>query len=74
MGKVNAMYQDQVEYREKRAYARGSADAYYGRRSQPHIWLDPMGREVVTKQNMTEDEIESYYRGYEEEDGRKEWD
>ena len=74
MAKVKSLYQDQVEYREERAYDRGSADAYYGRPLNPHIWLDLMGREVVTKENMTEAEIESYWLGYSEEDDRKEWD
>lgn len=74
MGQVKAMFQDQVEHREERAYDRGSADAYYGRPFNPHIWLDLMGRDKVTKENMTEAEIESYWLGYSEEDDRKEWD
>lgn len=73
MAKVKSLYQDQVEDRERWAYNRGSADAYYGRSGEPHIWLDLMGREVVTKENMTEAEIESYWLGYNEEDDRKEW-
>ncbi len=73
MANVKSLYQDQVEDRERRAYSRGSADAYYHRTPNPHIWLDLMGREVVTKENMTEAEIESYWLGYNEEDDRKEW-
>ena len=48
-------------------------DAYYGRRPRPHIWLDNMGRERVPEDKMTKDQIKDYYRGYDEEDDRKDW-
>lgn len=52
--------------REQRAYDRGDSDRYYGRRGRPHIWLDPLGREVVKEADMTQAEIRAYYRGYDE--------
>lgn len=54
-------------------YDRGSMDAYYGRRPRPHIWLDSMGRERVPEDKMTKDQIKDYYKGYDEEDDRKDW-
>jgi hypothetical protein len=55
-------------------YDRGSSDAYYGRAPEPHFWLDPLGRKTVKKSKMTDRQIEEYYKGYEEEDDRKEWE
>ena len=55
-------------------YDRGSSDAYYGRAPEPHLWLDPLGRKTVKKSKMTDKQIEEYYKGYEEEDDRKEWE
>ena len=52
-------------------YDRGRADAYYGRQLNPHMWLDGMGRQVVT--DLTKEQREAYYAGHDEEDDRKEW-
>ncbi len=52
-------------------YDRGRADAYYGRQLNPHLWLDGMGRQVVT--DLTKEQREAYYAGHDEEDDRKEW-
>lgn len=61
--------------RIKRAYERGDSDAYYGRRdTRPHIWNDGTGREVITEDQMTPDEIAAYWRGYDENPSdRKDW-
>ena len=39
-------------------YDRGRADAYYGRQLNPHLWLDGMGRQVVT--DLTKEQREAY--------------
>jgi len=69
MGKVKSWVMD----REGRAADRGSMDRYYGRKPEPHIWLDNIGRSVVTESNMTESEIESYMEGWINEEDRKDW-
>lgn len=55
-------------------YDRGSADAYYGRLSNPHYWPEGtyMG-EKVSHEDMTAEQIEEYYDGYDNETDRKEW-
>ena len=48
-------------------FDRGSADAYYGRESDPHYY--PAGSYVgerIGREKMTEMEIESYLDGYED--------
>ena len=47
-------------------FDRGSADSYYRRGANPHYYegktrLSPM----VTKEEMTDEEIKAYYAGYE---------
>lgn len=69
MSKMKAWMMD----REARAADRGSADAYYGRVPYPHFWLDNMGREVVYVSDMTDEEIQSYWDGHDNEDDRKDW-
>ena len=69
MGKVKSWVMD----REEKAADRGSADRYYGRKPEPHIWLDNIGRSVVTESNMTESEIKSYMEGWLNEEDRKDW-
>lgn len=59
--------------REERAANRGSMDRYYGRKPEPHIWLDTIGRNVVTEIDMTESEIEAYMEGWLNEEDRKDW-
>jgi len=54
---------------------RGSADAYYGRRFDPH-WY-PNGSyngERIEESEMTPEEIAEYTYGYENETDRKNWD
>lgn len=52
-------------------YDRGSADAYYNRPAVPHKWL---GNFPTTRdENLTDEERAEYWRGFEEENGRKEW-
>lgn len=69
MGRVKAWMMD----REERAADRGSADRYYGRYPEPHIWLDTVGRNVVPEEDMTESEIEAYMEGWRNEEDRKDW-
>lgn len=54
---------------------RGSADRYYGRPYDPHWWPEGTGRGMrVEMSEMTEDEIEAYTYGYDNEEDRKIWD
>lgn len=53
---------------------RGSADAYYGRPPEPH-WY-PAGSYHgcrIERGGMTDEEIALYYKGYNEEEDRKDW-
>ena len=69
MGRVKSW----VMIREEKAAIRGSADRYYGRYPEPHIWLDTIGRNVVPEEDMTESEIEAYMEGWRNEEDRKDW-
>ena len=59
--------------REEKAADRGSMDRYYGRKPEPHIWLDNIGKSVVTESNMTEEEKNAYWEGWRNEEDRKDW-
>lgn len=53
---------------------RGSADAYYGRRPNPHWYPEGTGfGERIEECDMTVDQIKEYWYGYDNEDDRKEW-
>ena len=56
---------------------RGSADSYYGRPMNPHYWPNGTGfGHKVTQEDMTDEEIEAYYDGYDENEmngDKKEW-
>lgn len=55
-------------------YDRGSADAYYRRRFNPHYFKSgTYSSEKVEEANMTAEELEAYTAGYDEEDDRKDW-
>jgi len=55
-------------------YDRGSADAYYRRPCIPHYYVGNTGMsERIEREGMTEEEIEAYMAGYEEQDERKEY-
>ncbi len=46
-------------------YDRGSMDSYYDRGTQPHYYVGPThGGKRVEEADMTPEEIEEYYRGY----------
>jgi len=69
MGKVKAWAMD----REARAADRGAADRYYGREPVPHIWLDNLGVNFVTEDDMTVEEVDAYFEGWWNEEDRKDW-
>ena len=69
MGKVKAWVMD----REDRASDRGSADRYYGREPVPHFWLDNLGVNFVTEEEMTVEEVDAYFEGWWNEEDRKDW-
>jgi len=53
---------------------RGSADAYYGRGSDPHHYPNGTGNAPrIKEEDMTASEIEAYNYGYDNEDDRKVW-
>lgn len=53
-------------------YDRGSADRYYGRAFAPH-WY-PQGTYVGSRiTDLSDDEIEAYTAGYNEQVDQKEW-
>ena len=53
---------------------RGSADAYYGRQPRPHYFVGKTRQSLeITEDNMSDEEIQDYYKGFDEEDDRKDW-
>ena len=53
-------------------YDRGSADSYYGRRKDPHWYPEGTGHgKKVT--DLTEEELEEYNKGYDENTDFKDW-
>ena len=60
-------------------YNRRAADRYYGRAYNPHYYsafTDPSAGEcfrVVKCENMTDQEMCEYQRGWNEEEDRKDW-
>jgi|TARA_R110001583_G_scaffold66927_2_gene191838 hypothetical protein len=49
------------------AYDRGSADYYYRRPRQPHYFMGGTNTSPrVDEQNMTEDEVVAYHKGYDD--------
>jgi hypothetical protein len=49
------------------SYDRGGADAYYGRRYNPHYFKqDTLNSALVEEKDMTADEIASYKQGYDD--------
>ena len=42
-------------------------------RPEPRIWLDNIGRNVVTESNMTKEEKDAYMEGWRNEEDRKDW-
>ena len=56
----------EYDQRHGGAYDRGSADSYYGRLPRPHYYKAGTGQsERVEQEDMTADEIEAYWAGYE---------
>jgi len=53
---------------------RGSADRYYGRPYEPHFYPEGTYKGTcITKEFMTNEQIEEYKYGYENEEDRKDW-
>ena len=53
---------------------RGSADAYYGRPMRPHYFSGATYQsKEITEDQMTDEEIKEYTKGYDEEENRKVW-
>lgn len=53
---------------------RGSADRYYYRRYNPHWYPNGTGNKPhILKQDMSEEEIALYKKGWDEEGERKDW-
>lgn len=61
-------------HRHGSAYDRGSADSHYGRPKNPHYYTGATyASTLVEEHQMSPAEIESYLKGYEEEDYQKEF-
>ena len=58
-------------------FDRGSADSYYNRGECPHYYEGDTGTSRrITEEDMTEEEVEAYYAGYNENErlgDKKEW-
>lgn len=54
-------------------YDRGSADAYYGRKFNPHYYIGATGRGLPIKIDPDTPEFDAYKAGWDEEDDRKNW-
>ena len=58
-------------------FDRGGADFWYRRPAEPHYWPDGTGHGTkITEAEMTAEQIEEYYDGYEEAEeigDQKEW-
>ena len=53
---------------------RGSADAWYGRQKNPHYFIGATySTEMVGIELMTNEEIQAYMDGYDQQTERKEW-
>lgn len=59
-----------VEYNDRHGgpFDRGSADGYYRRAFFPHYYVEGMLSALITKEQMTEDEIAAYRAGYDYQD------
>jgi hypothetical protein len=58
-------------------FDRGSADSYYGRPRSPHFYLEDTAQSPrVEEADMSAEEIEAYYAGYDDNElsgNKKEW-
>lgn len=53
-------------FRHGGPFDRGSADSYYGRRWNPHYFIEgSYTSPMVSEEEMTEEEIQAYAAGYE---------
>ena len=68
-------YRNQERFtRHGGAYDRGAADKYYGRGFDPHYYKGAsFDSERVSSDDMTEDELEAYRAGFDEETSTKDW-
>jgi len=56
------------------AYDRGSADKYYGRGFNPHYFVGATYNSTMIEEvDMSEEEVEAYTQGYEDETDSKDW-
>ena len=56
-----------MDMRHGGPYDRGSADSYYRRGRKPHYYVgDTYSSEIVTEERMTLEEIESYHKGFDD--------
>lgn len=58
---------DGIQHRHGSAYDRGRADSYYRRGPRPHYFkAGSYTSEEVLAKDMTPEEIQAYYKGYED--------
>lgn len=73
-------FEDKDNYTQEHggAFDRGSADSYYGRGRDPHMWPEGTGNGIrINKELMSPAEIQAYLAGYqwnEQFGDKKSWD
>jgi len=76
-GKIYDVTWKSEDTRHGGPFDRGSADSYYGRGLNPHFYVGGTGTsDRVSEAEMTRDEIDAYYAGFEYNELRgdkKEW-
>lgn len=66
MEKLLFEVREQYDTRHGGPFDRGAADSYYGEETDPHYYVKGTGMSPrVEKDQMTDEEIEAYYAGYE---------
>lgn len=64
---LNIMSTIKTKYDERHGgpFDRGMADSYYGRGIEPHYFVGgSYNSKLITEENMTDEELEAYYAGY----------
>jgi len=71
---VNDMEDSMNKKRHGGPYDRGSADKYYGRPYSPHYFEgDTYFSKMVDAKNMTDEQLNLYKQGWDEEGDTKDW-
>jgi hypothetical protein len=74
-GPLGKLTMEEHDKRHQGPYDRGAADAYYGRKKNPHYYdSDKVGAKKIEHHQMKPHEIEAYHAGYDADmEGRKDY-